>query len=266
MFYVAMLLASVHANIRGVNTYDSLPATDTNETSVLAAARYMAEYLLPYGYDTLVIDGGWYDGDGPEDISLDTYGRPLPWPERFPRGFKALAADVHALGIKLGAWLMRGIPVKAVAGRWPILGSSFTADEAARKDRNCSWSGENLGTNAPSAAATAYLASIAALWAEWQLDFVKIDCMYGPGRPGDPVSRACCTARLLVASSVILQPCALPLQVYHEDLVAFSEAMAAVGVPVSLSPGSWVTPTNGSVIAAGRYAVAYRVTQDLVSV
>lgn len=221
----------------GWNSYDNLAASDTNETTVLAAARYMATHLLPFGYDVVVIDGGWYDGDGPDEISLDAWGRPAPWPARFPRGMKALAADVHALGLKLGAWLMRGVPVKAVRARTPIANSPFTADAAARWDRNCSWSGEALGTNAPSAAAAAYFASLGALWAEWGLDLVKVDCMYGPGRPGDPV--------------------------YTEDLVAFSAAMAAVGVAVSLSPGSWVTPHNGSMIAAGGYAGAYRVTQDL---
>jgi alpha-galactosidase len=214
---------------RGWNSYDNGAST---EAEVLAAAQYVADNLASYGYDHIVMDGGWYDGNGPVDISLDQWGRPVPWPQRFPSGFKAIADKVHGMGLKFGAWLMRGVPLKAVNARMPIWNSTYTADEAVRMDRNCSWSGENLGTNSPSPAADAWLRSIAALYVDYGLDFVKIDCMYGPGSPGDPV--------------------------YTEDLVAFARAFADVNITVSYSPGSWVTTHNGSMIAAGGYGVTYR--------
>lgn len=44
----------------GWNSWDSYGTTVT-EHEVLLNARFMAERLLPYGWDTVVIDIDWYD-------------------------------------------------------------------------------------------------------------------------------------------------------------------------------------------------------------
>ena len=139
--------------------------------------------LLPFGYDHAVIDGGWYsNGNGP---NLDANGRPNPRADIFPSsadgaGFAPLAAQIHGLGLRFGVWTIRGIPKAAVQARLPIAGSPFTADEAADTSNSslCSWDSDNFGV-LNNSAGRAYYASLAALYAGWGIDIVKIDCMVG---------------------------------------------------------------------------------------
>ena len=119
----------------GWNSWDSYGTTVT-EAEVLANARFMAEHLLDAGWDTLVIDIDWYDptarAHGYNEnapLILDEYGRQLPDPQRFPssangRGFRPIAEQVHALGLKLGVHMMRGIPRIAVENNLPVLGTT----------------------------------------------------------------------------------------------------------------------------------------------
>lgn len=43
---------------RGWNSWDAY-ANAVNETSVIAAAEWMRDNLLQFGFDTITIDGGW---------------------------------------------------------------------------------------------------------------------------------------------------------------------------------------------------------------
>ena len=61
------------------------------------------------GYDTLVLDGGWSIQQPGNVQLLDENGLPVPDPTRFPHGMKALAAEVHSLGLKFGLWNIRGV-------------------------------------------------------------------------------------------------------------------------------------------------------------
>ena len=109
----------------GWNSWDSYGTTVTQD-EVLANATVLAERLLPHGWDTVVVDIDWYDpaarahgyNDG-SSLALDAFGRQLPAENRFPsaaggRGFGPLADAVHALGLRFGVHLMRGIPRIAV--------------------------------------------------------------------------------------------------------------------------------------------------------
>ena len=85
-------------------------------------------HLLPYGWDTVVVDYRWYDAFAHDNnasnkafapLTMDATGRLLPAPNRFPsaadgHGFKALAEKIHAMGLKFGIHIMRGIPRNAV--------------------------------------------------------------------------------------------------------------------------------------------------------
>ena len=56
-----------------------------------------------------------YEYSATPEPALDAHGRLVPAVNRFPssaggRGFAPLAAEVHALGLKFGIHLMRGIP------------------------------------------------------------------------------------------------------------------------------------------------------------
>jgi len=164
----------------GWNSYDSFIASVT-EKDVLAAAQAMKTLLQPYGWNTVVIDYLWYD---PED-TIDANGRWLPSKSKFPSatgsdGFKSIAAQVHALGLSFGIHLMRGVPRKSVTANSPILNSTYTASQAGNTGDTCSWDSHMYGVNADTAAGKAWYDSIYAQYADWGVDFVKVDDMMNP--------------------------------------------------------------------------------------
>lgn len=140
----------------GWNSWDCYGTTVT-EDEVLANARYLNEHLLAHGWDTVVVDIAWYDPtarshgynvDAP--LCLDGYGRQVPAENRFPsaaggRGFAPLAAAVHDLGLQLGVHLLRGIPRLAVERDRPVVGTTWTARDAADTTSVCGWNPDNYG-------------------------------------------------------------------------------------------------------------------------
>lgn len=240
------------ASRRGWNSWDSScahdPAGNSNETRTLKVAAYMAQHLLPSGYNLLTVDEGWswYGGQQSTNASLDGFGRPTPRPDQYPSaaggaGFAPLAAQLAALGLDMGVWTIRGIPRAAAAARLPIAGSSFTCDQAVDVARPsaCSWNGYTYGcaVNASSGrcvdAALAYYASLAALYKGWGIRFVKVDCMWGGPFQG----------------------------AYDADVIAFTEAFRdAGGMEISMSPGGGVSAQNISFLSDNRLAVQTRVT------
>jgi len=108
----------------GWNSWDSYGLTIT-EAEYKANAEWMAKHLKPFGWQYAVVDEGWYlqnpEGAGKPawQFTLDKYSRFVPAANRFPSaaggaGFKLLADDVHALGLKFGIHIIRGIPRQAV--------------------------------------------------------------------------------------------------------------------------------------------------------
>jgi alpha-galactosidase len=86
---------------------------------------------------------------------------------------------VHVRKMKFGIHIIRGIPREAVEKNLPIAGSSYHAADAANKSDTCQWNADNYGVNA-NAAGQSYYDSLAALYAKWGVDFVKIDCISYP--------------------------------------------------------------------------------------
>ena len=180
----------------GWNSWDCYGTTVT-EDEVLANAEYMAAHLAPYGWDTVVVDIQWYEpaakaggyNDGAA-LVLDHVGRQMPAVNRFPsaaegKGFAPLAAKIHALGLKFGLHIMRGIPRQAVRDKLPVDGTDFTADQVADLDSVCDWNTDNYGLNHNHPGAQAYYDSQLALFAEWGVDFIKADDMVGPYLAGE---------------------------------------------------------------------------------
>ncbi|MEX0982585.1 MAG: glycoside hydrolase family 27 protein [Bacteroidales bacterium] len=163
----------------GWNSWDCFSG-DVNEEQVKAVADYMAEHLKEYGWEYVVIDGGWYNGS-----SIDEYGRFWPDTSKFPSakngaGFKPLADYIHSKGLKMGIHLMRGIPRLAVSEQLKIMGTQYTADEIAEPNNLCTWSQSRMGINMTHPAGQAYYESLAELFAEWEIDFIKADDMSSP--------------------------------------------------------------------------------------
>jgi hypothetical protein len=191
----------------------------------------------------LVLDEGW-SKEGQQQV-LDVNGRPMPNPSLYPSsangaGFAPLVEELSKRKLKLGLWLVRGVPRTAAAAATPIAGSTFTCAEAVRFDKPCFWSSSNYGSTAPAPAALAYYASVAALFKTWGVAFVKLDCMW-PNMP-----------------PVALQPSGY----FDADLFAMSDAFTKAGLTISLSPGISVTVMNGTTVAQHGLGLTYRVTED----
>jgi alpha-galactosidase len=177
----------------GWNSWDCL-GLDANETQIKVVADYMAENLKRYGWEYVVIDAGWYH---PKELitaawhmnnptqNLDKYGRLIPDTVKYPSarggiGLKALADYVHSKGLKFGIHVMRGIPWNAVAKNTPIKGTSYFATDVANLQDTCEWSSIMKGVNMEKHGAQEYYNSVYELYAEWGVDFVKVDDMSYP--------------------------------------------------------------------------------------
>jgi len=212
----------------GWNSYDAF-GDSVVESEVLSNAIWLKKNLQPLGWDTVVVDFRWYDSqaDGirvqnPEGVTIDDYGRCIPAPNRFPSaadgsGFKNLADRIHAMGLKFGIHIMRGIPRKAVEQNLPIAGSKFTAAQAVLPpgDPNltCVWNRDMYGVDATTPAGKAWYKSIARQYAEWGVDYIKCDDIANMLRGG------------IYASN---------------DIAALSDALRHSGrsIVLSLSPGA----------------------------
>ena len=126
------------------------------------------------------------------EYSLDDHGRYTPAIGRFPSsannsGFKPLADYAHSLGLKFGIHILRGIPKQAVEKNLPIEGSTYHAADAADTSDTCPWNYDNYGLDASKPAAQAYYDSIARLYASWDVDFIKVDCIASRPYKGDQI-------------------------------------------------------------------------------
>jgi alpha-galactosidase len=226
----------------GWNSWNSF-ATTINEAQALETARIMAARLAPFGYDVFTVDIQWYepaavgyDYNRAPEPTMDGHGRLVPAPNRFPSsaggaGFKPLADQVHALGLKFGVHLMRGIPRAAVKADLPVLGTSVRAAEVADTSSTCSWNPDMYGVDMRKPGAQAYYDSVFRLFAQWGVDFVKMDDM---SRPYDA---------------------------HAAEIEAAHKAIAACGRPMilSLSPGETPVPRAEHV---RKYAQMWRISDD----
>ncbi|HRI05037.1 MAG TPA: glycoside hydrolase family 27 protein [Pyrinomonadaceae bacterium] len=202
----------------GWNSWDAYGTTVT-EAEVRANADYMATHLKKFGWEYVVVDIQWYEpnaqaGGYRKDalLDMDEYGRLIPSVNRFPssaggKGFKPLADYVHSLGLKFGIHILRGVPRLAAKRKLPILGTKRKANDIDDTKDICAWNTDMYGIKMKEKGAQEYYDSIAQLYAEWGVDFIKADDMTAP---------------------------------YHEaEIGAMSKAIKKTGRPMvlSLSPG-----------------------------
>jgi len=175
---------------KGWNSYDYYD-TSVTEAQVLENARFMAKHLKAFTWEYVVVDIQWYARNAGkkrdqfqyipfEDLEIDAYSRLQPCPVRFPssagaKGFKALADQIHELGLKFGLHIMRGIPRLAAHKHSPILGSDVRADEIADPSNICFWNPDMYGLRPEKAESQVYYDSLFAQYASWGVDFIKCD-------------------------------------------------------------------------------------------
>ncbi|NLB91669.1 MAG: glycoside hydrolase family 27 protein [Clostridiales bacterium] len=173
----------------GWNSWDCYMSTITEE-ELLENASYLATHLKKYGWEYAVCDIQWYEptaGTLPgyeyipfAELTMDAYGRLLPAENRFPsakngKGFAPIAQKIHDMGLKFGIHIMRGIPKQAVYAKTPILGTEKTADQIATPFSICKWNGDMFGLRADVPEAQGYYNSIFDLYAQWGVDYIKVD-------------------------------------------------------------------------------------------
>lgn len=194
----------------GWNSYDAYHGAIT-ETQFQAVVDALATRLLPSGYDTAVIDFLWYHPGPPgwdpdhdwhtwpasqqrdpatgrwaPALTLDPYGRPLPALNRFPsaaggRGFKPLADEVHARGMKFGLHIMRGVPTEAVEANLPVHGTAYRLQDIAEPGDVSSFLRPMFtGVKPDHPGSQAYYDGLFQMFADWGVDFVKADDMLRP--------------------------------------------------------------------------------------
>jgi alpha-galactosidase len=226
----------------GWNSWDGYGTTIT-EDQFKANAAWFAKHLEPQGWQYVVVDMEWFvtnptpEGNSKSSqFSLDSYGRYTPATNRFPSsakdaGFKPLADYVHSLGLKFGIHILRGIPKEAVEKNLAIEGSSFHATDAVDTSETCPWNPDNYSLDARKPGAQAYYDSIARLYAGWEVDLIKVDCIASHPYRGDEI-------RML------------------------SEALRKTGRPIvlSLSPGA--APID-KVEEMRHYAQMWRISDDI---
>ena len=185
----------------GWNSWDCYYSSVT-EKEVLQNAQYLVDHdLVKHGWEYVVVDirwycnhpslgGGNYNQKGTQGYVLDEYGRYLPSPTRFPsamnngvnEGFKALADKLHAMGLKFGIHIMRGVP-KSVVGssKYKLKGSESTAWSKVYNGTTspCTWLKDNLLVQ-NNDYGQLYYNSIMDLYASWGVDFIKIDDLSRP--------------------------------------------------------------------------------------
>jgi alpha-galactosidase len=226
----------------GWNSWDSYGTTIT-ELDFKANAQWLAEHLKSFGWQYVVVDMEWFvvnpiaEGNSKaSQYSLDNHGRYTPAIGRFPSssnngGFKPLADYVHSLGLKFGIHILRGIPKQAVEENLSLEGSDFHAKDAADTSDTCPWNYDNYGLDASKAAAQAYYDSIARLYASWDVDYIKVDCISSRPYKGDEI-------RML------------------------STALRKTGRPIALSLSPGAAPIE-KIDEMRQYANAWRISDDV---
>lgn len=170
----------------GWNSWDCYGAS-VNEEQLKGNADYMAKNMKEWGWEYIVCDIQWYEPKAKSTsynhfypLEMDEYSRLIPAVNRFPSsrdgaGFKLISDYVHKLGLKFGIHIMRGIPRQAVHAATPIKGSNATARDIAQSFSICSWNTDMYGINPDAEGAQEYYISLFELYAEWGVDFVKVD-------------------------------------------------------------------------------------------
>lgn len=170
----------------GWNSWDCYGAA-VNEEQLLGNAEYMARHLKQFGWQYVVCDIQWYEPNAKDndynnftELCMDEYSRLIPAENRFPSskngaGFKPIADKIHAMGLKFGIHIMRGIPRQAVHRNTKLLGTDKTARQIAHHFSVCPWNTDMYGIDARCDGAQEYYDSIFELYASWGVDFVKVD-------------------------------------------------------------------------------------------
>lgn len=185
----ATLLASAQSATppMGWNSWDAYGLT-ISEDQFRQNAAVLAS-LKDHGWHYAVLDEGWYMDDpfaatlADRHYRYDPEGLLEPSPARFPSsvdaaghqlGLAPLASWLHAQGLGFGLHIVRGIPRQVVDQNLVLPG--YRAVDAADTTDRCPWDDGNYGVR-DNAAGQAYYDQMFRQFAQWGVDYVKVDCI-----------------------------------------------------------------------------------------
>jgi hypothetical protein len=156
---------------------------DPTAARIQAQARAMRDSgLQKIGYEYVNIDDFWYQCPGPQGPNVDSHGRWVTDPSRFPPqvntdGIEVVADYVHGLGMKFGIYVTPGISKQAVIRKTPIEGTRYTVDQIAapshtEENYNCKGM---VSIDYSKAGAQEYVNSWVNRFATWGVDYIKLD-------------------------------------------------------------------------------------------
>lgn len=145
------------------------------EQNIKNAADALNTKLKSAGYTYVNIDAGW-NFDLSWNYHSDANGIPDPDPTRFPDGISGVATYVHNLGLNIGIYGTAGLEKEAYNKNAPIVGTScHTQDITVQPLTATNKWGSNWKIDYSKPCAQSYIDSIAAKYASWGVDLVKID-------------------------------------------------------------------------------------------
>jgi hypothetical protein len=155
------------------------PTADKLEAQALAMRDSGLQKL---GYTYVNLDDFWYQCPGPQGPNVDSYGRWVTDPSRFPprgdtNGIKAVADYMHSIGMKFGIYVTPGISRQAVSKNTSIEGTPYTAAQIANssvKESNYNCKGM-LRIDYSKPGAQEFIDSWVKMLAGWDIDYIKID-------------------------------------------------------------------------------------------
>ncbi len=181
-----MSIKNINHPPMGWNSWDCYGAA-VNEQQLLGNAEYMRDNLKDFGWEYVVCDIQWSEPNAHSteynpftELCMDEYSRLIPAENRFPsssggKGFKPIADKIHAMGLKFGIHIMRGIPRQAVHRNTPIMCDGVTARDIAQTFSVCPWNTDMYGVDFRKKGAQEYYNSLFELYAEWEVDYIKCD-------------------------------------------------------------------------------------------
>ncbi len=156
-----------------------------------AQARAMRDSgLQKLGYKYVNLDDFWYQCPGPQGPNVDSYGRWVTDPSRFPprgntNGIQVVADFVHSIGMKFGIYVTPGISSQAVRRNTPVEGTHYTAAQiadASVKESNYNCKGMvRIDYRKPGA--QEFIDSWVRTLSGWGIDYIKIDGMANSNAP-----------------------------------------------------------------------------------
>jgi hypothetical protein len=176
----------------GWNSYDSYGHM-VYEEYMLPNLQVFIEKYVPAGYRYFVLDDGWQFNSTTDTVCIDSFGRCVPDPVKFPNGLKPIIDSAHAHGVLFGVWIISGAPMRAAWEHRTVKGTSLLFGNELDAGNCVSTYHHSYRFRAGSSAMQAYYNSVFELLAEWGVDFVKYD--YITNAPADIDAVASALAR-----------------------------------------------------------------------